>query len=88
MLFTGSAHNAGFYMIYKLFADNRKATLCRNDKALATAKLQRSYWLAHCERCNNLHRNGLSRAKALALIVEHCIRHHDGGKHESTDYGK
>ena len=75
-------------MTFKIFASADLATLHRSDRRLATAKLQRVYWVAHCELCNKLQRNGLSRAKALGLIVEHCIRHHDGSKHESTDYGK
>ena len=75
-------------VLIKMFVSERLVTLQRNNVTLATANLQRVYWVARCELCDNLHRNGLSRSKALALIVEHCMRHHDGSKRENTDYGK
>ena len=75
-------------MMLKILVKGNLATLDRNDRRLATATRQRVYWLAQCELCNNLRRNGLSRDRAIALIVEHCLRHHDGSKHEHTSYGK
>ena len=75
-------------MLFKLFTDKGRATLHRNDRRVAIATLQRCYWLAECKLCNNLRRNGMSKERAIGLIVEHYIRHHDGRAHESNEYGK
>ena len=75
-------------MLFNLYTDKGKATLRRNEGLLATAKRQRVYWLAECQLCNKLRRNGMSKERAIGLIVEHYIRHHDGRAHESNEYGK
>ena len=63
-------------MLIKMLVSGSIARLYRNNTTLATAKLQQVYWSVRCELCSNLRRNGLSKSKALALAVEHCIRHH------------
>lgn len=75
-------------MMFQLYTDKGRATLRRNEGLLATAKRQRVYWLAECQLCDRLRRNGMSKERAIGLIVEHCIRHHDGRKYEPADYGK